>query len=82
MDGVLDMGFHVISRLRDDAYFQYLTREQPTGKKGQYNGKIDIKHLEEERFETGITHTVIEGISVPVYDIEKSVCDAINTGTK
>lgn len=54
VDGALDMGFHVISRLRDDAYFQYLTMEQPTGKKGRpqlYDGKIDIKHLEEERFE-------------------------------
>lgn len=54
VDGALDMGFHVISRLRDDAYFQYLTMEQPTGKRGRpklYDGKIDIKHLEEERFE-------------------------------
>lgn len=54
VDGALDMGFHVISRFRDDAYFRYLTTEQPTGKKGRpklYDGKIDMKHLEEERFE-------------------------------
>lgn len=54
VDGALDMGFHVISRFRDDAYFRYLTMEQPTGKKGRpklYDGKIDMKHLEEERFE-------------------------------
>lgn len=54
VDGALDMGFHVISRFRDDAYFQYLTTEQPTGKKGRpklYDGKIDMRHLEEERFE-------------------------------
>ena len=54
VDGALDMGFHVISRFRDDAYFQYLTTEQPTGKKGRpklYDGKIDMKHLKEERFE-------------------------------
>ena len=54
VDGALDMGFHVISRFRDDAYFRYLTMERPTGKKGRpklYDGKIDLKHLEEERFE-------------------------------
>jgi predicted transcriptional regulator of viral defense system len=33
-------------------------------------------------YETGITHTVIEGITVPVYDIEKSVCDAIKHRNK
>ena len=54
MDGALDMGFHVISRFRDDAYFRYLTTEQPTGKRGRpklYDGKIEMKHLEEDRFE-------------------------------
>ena len=54
VDGARDMGFHVISRFRDDAYFRYLTMERPTGKKGRpklYDGKIDLKHLEEERFE-------------------------------
>lgn len=35
VDGVLDMGFHVIIRFRDDAYFRYLTTEPPTGKKGR-----------------------------------------------
>lgn len=35
VDGVLEMGFHVISRFRDDAYFRYLTTEQPTGKRGR-----------------------------------------------
>lgn len=54
VDGVLEMGFHVISRFRDDAYFRYLTAEQSTGKRGRpklYDGKIEIKHLEEDRFE-------------------------------
>lgn len=54
VDGALKMGFHVISRFRDDAYFRYLTRKQPTGKRGRpklYDGKIDLKHLEEDRFE-------------------------------
>ena len=33
MDGAIDMEFHVISRFRNDAYFRYLTREQPAGGK-------------------------------------------------
>ena len=54
VDGALEMGFHVIIRFRDDAYSQYLTTEQPKGKKGcpkLYDGKIEMKHLEEDRFE-------------------------------
>lgn len=54
VDGALDMGFHVISRFRDDAYFRYLTKEQSTGTKGRprlYDGKIEMEHLEEDRFE-------------------------------
>lgn len=53
VDGALDMGFHVISRFRDDAYFRYLTKEKPTGNKGRprlYDGKIEMEHLEEDRF--------------------------------
>lgn len=51
----LDMGFHTINRLRDDAYFRYPTTKQPAGNKGQpklYDGKINIKHLKKERFKT------------------------------
>lgn len=33
IDGALDMGFQVISRFRDDAYFRYLTKDKPTGAK-------------------------------------------------
>lgn len=54
VDGVCVMGFHLISRFRDDAYFRYLTTEQPTGKKGRpklYDAKIEMNHLEEDRFE-------------------------------
>ena len=50
----LEMGFHVISRFRDDAYFRYLITEEPTGKRGRpklYDGKIEMEHLEEDRFE-------------------------------
>lgn len=54
VDGALEMGFHVISRFRDDAYFRYLTKDRPTSGKGRpklYDDKIDMKHLEEDRFE-------------------------------
>lgn len=54
VDGALEMGFHVISRFRDDACLLYLVSGQPTGKRGRpklYDGKIEIKHLEEGRFE-------------------------------
>ena len=54
VDGTIEMGFHVISRFRDDAYFRYLTKEEPTGGKGRpklYDGKIEMEHLEEDRFE-------------------------------
>ena len=54
VEDALEMGFHVISRFRDDAYFRYLTTEQPTGKRGRpklYDGKIEMEHLEEDRFE-------------------------------
>lgn len=54
VDGALEMGFHVISRFRDDAYFRYLTTEQPTGNKGRpklYDAKIEMDALEEDRFE-------------------------------
>ena len=49
VDGALEMGFHVISRFRDDAYFRYLITEEPTGKRGRpklYDGKIEMEHLE------------------------------------
>lgn len=54
VDGALEMGFHVISRLRDDASLRYLTRETPKvgrGRPKQYDGKIDIENLDESRFE-------------------------------
>lgn len=54
VDGGIQMGFHVISRLRDDASLRYLTTQLPSGGRGrpkQYDGKIDIKNLDEARFE-------------------------------
>lgn len=51
VDGALKMGFHVISRIRNDAYFRYLTNEKPRGGKGRlklYDGKIEIPFFKEE----------------------------------
>ena len=50
---VCKMGFQVISRLRNDANLRYLTKEEPSGKRGRpkkYDGKIDLKQLDESRF--------------------------------
>ncbi|WP_254015764.1 hypothetical protein [Bacteroides ovatus] len=47
------MGFHVISCLRDDASLRYLITQLPSGGRGrpkQYDGKIDMKNLDEGRF--------------------------------
>ena len=54
VNGVLEMGFHVISRLKDDASLRYLTTQLPSGGRGrpkQYDGKIDIKNPDENRFD-------------------------------
>lgn len=54
VDGAIEIGFHVISRFRDDAYFRYLTKECATGSKGRpklYDGKIEMDNLKEDYFE-------------------------------
>jgi len=48
-------GFQVVSRLRDDAYLQYLyTREakHTRGRPQLYDGKVDYKNLDTQYFET------------------------------
>lgn len=53
VDGALDMGFHIISRLRDDTFLRYLTRQISLGGRGRpklYDGKIDMNHMEENTF--------------------------------
>lgn len=53
VNGTLEMGFHLISRLRDDASLRYLTTQLPSSGRGrpkQYYGKIDIENLDESRF--------------------------------
>lgn len=55
----MDMGFHLVSRLRDDANLMYIYNGKPTGKRGRpkvYGEKIDFKNLDfyrMERIETG-----------------------------
>ncbi|WP_455666017.1 transposase [Phocaeicola sp.] len=54
VNGAIQMGLHVISRLRDDASLRYLTTQLPCSGRGrpkQYDGKIDIKNIDEGRFE-------------------------------
>jgi hypothetical protein len=52
--GLNEMGFHLVSRFRDDAYLMYPTKEQRTGKKGRpkkFDGKVDLSNLDYSRFE-------------------------------
>jgi len=47
--GLDSVGFHLISRLRDDANLMYIHDGQPTGKKGRpkvYGDKIDFNNLD------------------------------------
>ena len=49
---LLKEGFHVVSRLRNDAALWYPTTEKPTGKRGRprlYDGKIDFANLDPTR---------------------------------
>ena len=49
---LLDQGFHVVSRLRNDAALWYPTQEKPIGKRGRprlYDGKIDFANLDATR---------------------------------
>ena len=49
---LLEEGFHVVSRLRNDAALWYPTTEKPTGKRGHprwFDGKIDFANLDPTR---------------------------------
>ena len=51
---LLKEGFHVISRLRNDAVLFYPTLQKPTGKRGHpkwYDGKVDFSSLDLSRCE-------------------------------
>ena len=50
--GLEEMNFHLVSRLRDDANLMYLSQDQRTGKKGRpklYDGKIKFFDLDHTR---------------------------------
>lgn len=52
--GLQDMGFHLVSRLRDDSNLLYLYQGEKTGKKGRpktFDGKIDVSNLDYSRME-------------------------------
>jgi hypothetical protein len=54
-DGITKMGFHLISRLRDDAVLKYLTTVPRTGKRGRpqlFDGRVDIDNLNNNVFST------------------------------
>ena len=49
VDDLLSIGFHLVSRLRNDAVLYYLYEGAPTGKRGRpkvYDGKIDFENLD------------------------------------
>lgn len=52
--GVTELGFHLVSRLRDDANIMYIYNGKPTSKRGRpkvYGEKIDLKNLDYSRIE-------------------------------
>ena len=52
--GLMDMGFHLVSRLRDDANLMYIYNGKPTGKRGRpkvYGEKIDFDNLDYSKME-------------------------------
>lgn len=54
VDDLRDIGFHLVSRLRNDAVLYYLYQGGRTGKKGRprkYDGKIDFDNLDPGRME-------------------------------
>lgn len=49
-----ELGFHLVSRLRDDSNLLYLYQGEKTGKKGRpktFDGKIDMSNLDYSRME-------------------------------
>lgn len=52
--GLLDAGYHLVSRLRDDAALWYIYNGPQTGKKGRpkmYDGKVDLNNLDMSVFQ-------------------------------
>ena len=58
--GAIDLGFNVISRLRNDARLMYLYTGGKTGKRGrpqEFNGRVDLKELDMKVFDKGRNHS-------------------------
>lgn len=54
VQGLMNMGFHLVSRLRDDANLMYIYNGKPTGKRGRpkvYGEKIDFDNLDYSKME-------------------------------
>lgn len=54
VQGLMNMGFHLVSRLRDDANLMYIYNGRPTGKRGRpkvYGEKIDFDNLDYSKME-------------------------------
>ena len=70
VDKLLNAGFTLVSKLRDDANLMYKSTEAHTGKKGapkKYAGKINLKELDLSHF-TPLSYTEkIEAFSAIVY---------------
>lgn len=53
VDGLQEMGLHLVSRFRDDAALMYIYEGEQTGKRGRpqkYGGKVDYNSLDEKVF--------------------------------
>lgn len=63
-------GFHLVSRLRDDADLKYKYHGERTGKRGapkKYDGKVNLKELDFSRFTQFVYKNNIEAFFAVVY---------------
>lgn len=54
VQGVMDLGFHLVSRLQNNADLKYIYKGEPKGGRGRpkkYDGKIDLKNLDYRHFD-------------------------------
>lgn len=55
VQGVRDLGFHLVSRLQNNANLRYIYKGEPKKGKGRpkkYDGKIDLKNIDHSHFTT------------------------------
>ena len=70
---IVELGFDVISRLRNDAVMFYPTMKERTGKRGRpqlYDGKVDFEHLDTSRCEQ---HEADKGVLYSMKAYSKSL---------